>query len=555
MQQEVNKITDWATEWKMSINVDKTKCMVISSSYQDQQWNPQLEANGKAIEPVKVYPFLGNTINNNLRFKDHVNKVVTKCTKRNKILKCMATKDWGNSQETQTKLYIQYNRTALEYGSSSWHTWIGKSNMSRLQRVQNEALRTAAGLAKTCPTEFLHAETGVEPLKDRLQKNDMVTYDRYLRQDEQDPRRKLVEKEVTPRLKTRLGWRNTTKPLMEEFKHLNRAPRPKPLPPWSTAGIEFERVDLEDKKSMYSEIELREKAVKKITELEAENILYTDGSTDGNQERGGAGLFVTDKYNQEIHQAQFPAGKLCSSFQAECIAMAKALEWINNNPTIGMNLIVTDSMSMWQALQTNNWKDDDYHLHQIKSKVRALDSKITLLWVPSHCNIEGNERADKLADQGTKEPQEEVPLSKMIMKARIRRKKWITTHHRVRKIYKEGRKPKIELERKWPRKVRSAYNRLRTGHAKQLAYYRYLIEKEDSPECQQCGNGEETTEHLVCHCEQLQSTRERLLIHNPTPDWLVKEPDKCRRLLSERFPELLLNEEKLENKANPNMRC
>ena len=122
MQQEVNKITDWATEWKMSINVDKTKCMVISSSYQDQQWNPQLEANGKAIEPVKTYPFLGNTINNNLLFKDQINKVVTKCTKRNKILKCMSTKDWGNSQETQTKLYIQYNRTALEYGSNSWFT-------------------------------------------------------------------------------------------------------------------------------------------------------------------------------------------------------------------------------------------------------------------------------------------------------------------------------------------------------------------------------------------------------------------------------------------------
>ena len=140
MQQEVNKITEWATTWKMSINVDKTKCMVISSSYQDQQWNPQLEAMGKAIEPVKAYPFLGNTINNNLRFKDHVNKVVTKCTKRNKILKCMATKDWGNGQETQTNLYIQYNRPALEYGSSSWHTWIGKTDMNRLQSVQNEVL-------------------------------------------------------------------------------------------------------------------------------------------------------------------------------------------------------------------------------------------------------------------------------------------------------------------------------------------------------------------------------------------------------------------------------
>ena len=313
--------------------------------------------------------------------------------------------------------------------------------------------------------------------------------------------------------------------------------------------MEFERVELEDKKSKYSETELREKAEKKIGELEAVHKLYTDGSTDGNQEKGGAGLFVTDENGHEIHQAHFPAGELCSSFQAECIAMAKALDWISANPSGGKSLIITDSMSMWQALQSNNWKDDDYHLHQIKSKVRAVDSKITLLWVPSHCNIEGNERADKLADQGTKEPQNEVPLSEKIVKARIRRRRWVPTHDRVRKIYRERRKPKLEVERRWPRKVRSAYSRLRTGHAKQLAYYRYLIEKEDSPECA-CGDGDETAEHLLCHCEQLRAARERLLIRNPSPDWLVKEPDKCRRLLSERFPELQLDEEKLENTSN-----
>ena len=142
----------------------------------------------------------------------------------------------------------------------------------------------------------------------------------------------------------------------------------------------------------------------------------------------------------------------------------------------------------------------------------------------------------------------------MIMKARIRRKKWIPTHDRVRKIYKERRKPKIELERKWPRKVRSAYSRLRTGHSKQLAYYRYLIEKEDSPEYPECGDGDETIEHLVCHCEKLRAAREQLLIRNPTPDWLVKEPDKCRRLLSERFPDLRLEEEK-SGEHVANVRC
>lgn len=329
---------------------------------------------------------------------------------------------------------------------------------------------------------------------------------------------------------------------MKPYDHLKRAPRPKPTAPWRTAGIEFEKVELEEKKSSYTEQELREKALKKIEEVKTVLRLYTDGSTSGNQEKGGAGLYVTDGEDHEIHQAFFPAGELCSSFQAECIAMAKALDWIKDNP--GDATIITDSMSMWQALKSNNWKDSDYHLNQIKEKIGELENKVALLWVPSHCNISGNEKADRLADLGTKEPQQEVPISEKIVKARIRRKKWDATHDRVKRIYKERRRPKWEVEKRWPRKVRTTYNRLRTGHAKQLAYYRYLIEKEDSPECL-CGEGEETTEHLLCQCKLMQPTRDRLLIRNPTPEWLVKEPDKCRALLSARFPELKLGEENL----------
>ena len=46
----------------------------------------------------------------------------------------------------------------------------------------------------------------------------------------------------------------------------------------------------------------------------------------------------------------------------------------------------------------------------------------TLLWVPSHCNIEGNDRADELAELGTKLNQTGVPVTDKIVKARIKGK-------------------------------------------------------------------------------------------------------------------------------------
>ena len=155
MQHEIDKVIQWADKWKMRINVDKTRIMVTSSSAEDQKWNPQLEAMGKEIKPVQDYKFLGNNIDNDLRFRSHVDSIFEKGNNRNKILKCMSTKTWGNQLETQKGLYIQYCRSTLEYASSSWAPWISDTNRKRIQRVQNTALRSVAGLSKTCPQDFL----------------------------------------------------------------------------------------------------------------------------------------------------------------------------------------------------------------------------------------------------------------------------------------------------------------------------------------------------------------------------------------------------------------
>ena len=81
----------------------------------------------------------------------------------------------------------------------------------KLQVIQNEALRSMAGLTKTCPIDFLHLETRVEPIAERLGKNDKLTWDRYKRLPLIGAKRQLVEKDIPLRLKTRKGFRTRTK--------------------------------------------------------------------------------------------------------------------------------------------------------------------------------------------------------------------------------------------------------------------------------------------------------------------------------------------------------
>ena len=98
---------------------------------------------------------------------------------------------------------------------------LSDTHMKRLQRVQNEAMRVMAGLAQTCPIDFLHLETGLEPLQLRFVKNDEITWDRYERLPPNDPRNQLIKKQVDNRLSSRHGFRAKTSPTFP-FKNITR---------------------------------------------------------------------------------------------------------------------------------------------------------------------------------------------------------------------------------------------------------------------------------------------------------------------------------------------
>ena len=74
--------------------------------------------------------------------------------------------------------------------------------------------------------------------------------------------------------------------------------------------------------------------------------------------------------------------------------------------------------------------------------------------------------------------------------------------------------------------------RIRTGHATELAEYRARIGRDESGVCDLCAEEEQTTVHLMMRCPAMHSRRRRTFECEATIETLVKEPDKCRRLLN-----------------------
>ena len=157
---------------------------------------------------------------------------------------------------------------------------------------------------------------------------------------------------------------------------------------------------------------------------------------------------------------------------------------------------------------------------------------------------------DQLANAGASIPQDEGLFTFGITKAKIRALPWRVTHNRAMQTYGERRKPKYEVERKWPESVRRLFGRLRTGHAIELKSYAKFVGKEEDGSCPLCEMEDDKIQHVLCRCPGLEARRRKLSNEPFRTDMMVSQPELCRKLLEQRFSELAKNNQAQENTAS-----
>ena len=59
-------------------------------------------------------------------------------------------------------------------------------------------------------------------------------------------------------------------------------------------------------------------------------------------------------------------------------------------------VFLTDALSVVTALK-NKKNTDLQYLTQVMAEITCKVAQVTVQWIPSHCDIDGNEKADHLA--------------------------------------------------------------------------------------------------------------------------------------------------------------
>ena len=119
---ELDKVDAWLKHIKLSLNLDKTKCMTFHTCQKIIELL-QLSINGKPIEHVKYFKFLGILFDENLTWKCHTHMVTNKLSK---VIGILNRLKHVYPQNALLSIYHYFFASHLNYGLLLWGTHVNR---------------------------------------------------------------------------------------------------------------------------------------------------------------------------------------------------------------------------------------------------------------------------------------------------------------------------------------------------------------------------------------------------------------------------------------------
>ncbi|GFS24530.1 reverse transcriptase [Elysia marginata] len=286
-----------------------------------------------------------------------------------------------------------------------------KNKTKRLDQIQAASLRCLTGANKATRWATLQVATKIEPLHLRRKKA-RLNYWTRTKINPTNPAKEVYRNPITQTssakirnlspARTSAAWQ-TFKDLQDiNIKEIDIISRTPTIPPWTLQPINTDiclSTTLE-KKADTSE-KLRTTALEHIENIYPNHLkIYTDGSK--KEDAVSIGIHSKD-LNIEISKRITNNSSITT---AELIAIREGLQEVKNKGSNQGNIVIlSDSLSATTSLRNLEEKhsrpditEEITHIAQELKEQRQIE--ITMCWIPSHCDIKGNEMADQRAKEG-----------------------------------------------------------------------------------------------------------------------------------------------------------
>ena len=529
LQEAVNQFRQWCLTWGLEVNPGKSSLMYFSRK---RFFRLPAVLYGDELIPIKKQKlFLGLLLDSpSLTWEPHVNLVRQKCSKRLNLLKALGHSKFGCSRRVLMRLYTACIRSVIDYGYPIYGS-TSPTNYSKLQIIQNSAVRIILGAWRSSPIIDMHGELALPMLS--IHHKDVAL--KYLWKIQNYPAEHPVFQKVSSNFSHMISSWETRSfkhkvPFIKRSQDIARDldiacssfyphEEVSPIPPWESLISLISTSLLTPVKGLPSTAKVTSFLVTLAFNYPDYTFIYTDGSKMKMEDVTfvGAAIYISElpltlKWRLDPEH---------SVISAELYAILQALIWIKNySPVTGKYVICSDSCSGLQLISQRKpslYKDLIYRIHSCLATTTHMGINLRFQWTPAHCGIQGNEAADDAAKSAYNlnivphglDKGEKTSLHRSILQQRVYQD-WETLAPNLRL----GKfKPKFE---KWPWAERSnrhedtLLSNFRLGNPP-LNKYLYKAKILASPNCNWCPGIIEDSEHFFLRCRLFTHQRKTLL--------------------------------------------
>jgi len=135
LQEDLQKLSNWADKWKMKFNINKCCIMQLSKCHHVSEFSYSMS--GQALNIVEQHSYLGVIIDHKLSWQPHVDYV---CGKAMKLIGFLNRNLRTCSKELKELSYKQFVLPVLDYASSIWDPY-HQNQINKLEMIQHRAAR------------------------------------------------------------------------------------------------------------------------------------------------------------------------------------------------------------------------------------------------------------------------------------------------------------------------------------------------------------------------------------------------------------------------------
>jgi ribonuclease HI/exonuclease III len=497
LQRELYEIKAWCNTNGLELDMGKAGLIHITRGRTADNPSVPLPDGGQldAKEPKKALKWLGVRFDRKLTYKAHVKEACCKASKVANGLRILAGCYKGAPADSLLKAVKACVLPVLTYGFQAWWpTPQGRrvaSIAAKLDIVVRRAVRMALPVYSTTPTYLLMHAAGTPHMEAVL---DDLMHGEAIRMSTLDPAHILSSSRIggkADRIRNMLP-----KPIRPIGYLRYRGPRPPP-PLDEPLGKEDEAKKHEERRRMSP-----------ITDLWA----YSDGSMN-KAGSTGAGWAVY-RGDALLVEGRKSCGKWLEVADAEAEAALEAVKAAHEHAPPGSTSLwlCTDNKSVLQNINTET--DRTGTSQQSVDEIRRLlcswahwgDAQAW--WVPGHTDVQGNERADRLAKDGAELAHTQEDRWMTLARAKRWRKEWLRAN--FEDWWKKQKKPEhlrrqLEAPRPWKHRqyknlCRKCVGRVlaaRSAHG-DFAEYHERLGHDDAELACQCGKRKSPLHPWTC---------------------------------------------------------